>query len=432
MGPRPPFDAWSLPEGLDPGPLRVQEPLRYPESGPERIAGWLHTLSARPAAGDVAPDRARRLGRIGATFLDPTHPRTRAARTALPRTAGLSPAMVDLTLARMAETWTEESLQRLLETYPEDARRPPRTPQLHIGSGSVPGVTLTSCLRGLLVGGAVLAKPGRGDVALTVIGRRILADAGDPLADRWAVAYWPGEAGRVGPALQQAEAVVLYGDDETVAAYRAMVPAGTTVVAYPHRASAALVTSEARDADTAEALAAAVAAYDRRGCVSPRLALVIGDDQEEAAALAANVARALAAWEARAPAGPSRDPLRAHRMASLQLREAAGEPLRIWTDPAQRWAVILDAGADPPPALPEGRAVRIRPVADMEAALRILVRWGPVLQTVGVAGPRRVRNAMQSDLGHTAATRVCALEDMPWPPAWWRHDGRSPLEGLVR
>ena len=120
------------------------------------------------------------IGRAAERFLDPEDPVRLEALEWLVPTAGISAEMAAMVLTGMARDWTGDRLAELLERElgaPEvlddfqrlDSGRTVHAtgPALsfHVGAGTVPGVSVSSMIRALLVKSAVLLKPGKGDVA---------------------------------------------------------------------------------------------------------------------------------------------------------------------------------------------------------------------------------------------------------------------------
>ena len=196
------------------------------------------------------------LGAVGERFPDTLDEKTIALVAA---NAGLSPPMTREVLAGMAASWTTDALgglvraefpdPRVLDEFAEEDGREVRAAApgvtLHLGAGSVPGVTITSMLRALLVRSPVLVKPGAGDAVLSTLFARELHRADPRLAAAVAVHYWPGGA----PAraswerelLALADQVVVYGDDDTIKSVRTRAPASTRLVEHLHRLGVAIV-----------------------------------------------------------------------------------------------------------------------------------------------------------------------------------------------
>lgn len=437
------FDAWSLPPDVSLPPRRSEGTLRFLEV----TAPWLDALLGRLEEARVergvrpAAETAEVLGRVGQRFLDPADPLRARALEALPGHAGLSVEMAAHVLDGMARDWTTDRLllhleaelgdpavlERFVPDGPRQVRARPRSPALHVGSGSVPGVTATSLIRGLLVGSALVVKPGAGDVVLPVLFHQALAELDPALAATCAVVYWPG--GALDPWPTRPRTVVVYGDDRTIAAVRRSAPVHARLVEYPHRVSVAVLDAERATADeVAEALAAAVGTFERRGCVSAYHAWVEDPDGDRCARLGPRVAEALRTWGGRLP--PPEDlggaALRRQWISTLQMRSAAGEPVQVWDAGAAGCVVLGEVGA-----LPDGRVVALRPVPDLETAFAEVEALRPHLQSVALEAGPEWRDAWAERAARAGALRVTTLADLPWPPAWWHHDGSGSLEPLL-
>jgi hypothetical protein len=290
----------------------------------------------------------------------------------------------------------------------------------------------------LLVKGPTLLKAGRDDTLLPMLYARSLADVDAELAESLAVTYWPGESSdHLSAALERADVVVAYGSDESVAAVRARTPVTARFVAYHHRVSIGLV---GRDALTGASLAAlardiawAVSAYDQRGCVSPRVVYAEEGGECSPAELADQLARAMADTDARWPTGP----LDAGEASRLQQARGTAELMaaadggRLLHGGSSAWTVWW-APKDVAQLPVAGRFVVVRPIADASTLAAQLGPLGPHLQTVGVAGLAGRLPAVSKALGEAGASRIAPFRAVPFPPPWWRHDGRGPLLDLVR
>ena len=363
--------------------------------------------------------------------------------------SGLSPAMTRETLAGMAASWTTVALDRLvraefpdprvLDGFVTEADRAVRAAApgttLHFGAGSVPGVTVTSMIRALLVRSPVLVKPGAGDAAFTTRFARELHRADPRLAAAVAVHYWPGGA----PAwqtwerelLNQADQVVIYGGNDTIESIRARAPASTRLIEHPHRIGVAIVDPGAARRTAAQA-ARAVSLFDQKGCVSTHLILLLGD-QAEARLWCGRLAEHLARIGTTLPAGPlSPGELSSlHQLRGrLAMRGAASEDVEVWSPKATDWTVALTPAELFEPA--GGRTAWVVPVGDRAACLEVLARLSPVLQTVGLAGIRAGRTRFAEALSALGATRIVPLGEIPFPQPEWLHDGSRPLGELVR
>lgn len=427
---------------LDPGDVRaLLEDLR-------EARGTLMELTAMEIAAAV--------GTVGARFLNPDDPLRKIALERIPDEAGFSRAMAERVLDGMARDWTEPRLRRLLETEFRDPSvldgfrpRPGEAAAarlramgdgvaVHIGSGSVPGVCATSVVRSLLVKTPVLVKPGDGDRALTELFLQGLEHQAPALAAAVVVAYWPGGEWELEEALLTgADRVVVYGSDETARLIRDRVPVHVPLVIYHHRTSIAVLGEGVLAPEAlpvvARDLAFAASTFDQRGCVSPHRAWVLGDPVH-AEQVAYAVAEAMAREAQDTPPGPRSegDHARVQQVrASVEMRRAAGEEVRIWGDQGTQWTVVLEA---PGPVAPLGvpRSLVVSAAADLPSLASTLEREAPHLQSVGLAGLGALEEPVAELMARMGATRMVPLQHMPFPPAWWRHDGEGPLRALVR
>lgn len=477
------FDAWCVPawtdragpEGAETGIAEVRPRratgseaaspvLRYPELDEGSARELAHRLVAhRDRLADLpASELAHLLGRVGRRFLEPGDPLRDRALQLLPSTAGISPAMARAVLDGMAADWTPERLEGLLRAdlgRPEalDAFVPGAAggrvrafgPRLgvHLSAGTVPGVSVTSLIRGLLVKSPVLLKPGRGDVVLPVLFLRALAREAPEVAAAAAVVYWPGGATDAeDELLRQADLVVVYGSDATVESVRSRLRPTTRLVAYRHRVSLALVGREALgpemeragDGDARppapRALARAVALFDQRGCVSPHAVYVEEGGDATPRDFAEALARSLEALDRELPSGVV-DPEEASRLQQLrgttELRVAAGEGRELWHGGQSPWTVVYD----PDPAFEASclnRMVRVKPVGHAEELPDLLEPVARHLQTVAAEGLGERAEAVCGMLARIGVSRITPIEAAPWPPPWWHHDGAGALSALIR
>lgn len=382
---------------------------------------------------------------------DPADPARADVLAALHAVSGFSPPMASLLLDRVAMDWLAPQLEQLLDAELGGpaavesfiARSPRRCARavapplgLHVFSGNVPGVGVTSIVRALLVRSAVLAKPAAAEPVLAASFARLLADADPEVGDCVAVTYWTGgDAGIENAALARVGLVVHYGGADTIADLRARAPAHVHFVEHGPRISFAVIHAAGTALpDAAEDLARAVALFDQQGCVSPQTAWVIGT-RELARTFARLTAAALAGIQHELPRGRL-DAAEAAAIRDMRTRaefgEIAGRGGALWGPPDLAYSVILSDD----PAF-EGtclnRTLLIKHVPDLDTLIGIVRPFGKSLQTVGLTGfaaDELIHAA--SSLGDAGATRITTIADMPWPPPTWHHDGRGPLQELVR
>lgn len=448
--------------------------VRYPKSDHHLARLLISSLatSAKGLADIPARDLAAILGAVGERLAAGLDERIVMAIAA---NAGLTAPMAGVVARGMAESWTTESLMRLLHAeFPDPAvldgfvadgpiAADPATDSptgvtgrevtaaapgvtLHIGAGSVPGVTVTSMIRALMVKSPVLAKPGAGDIVLTRLFARELHRADDRLRHAVAMQYWPGgDPGHVGwerEVLTRAGQVVVYGGDDTIESLRARTPATTRLIEHPNRLGVAIVDPcAAPDADGH--VARAVALFDQKGCVSTHLILLLGAPEnavdpvdpnpEHAVQWCGRLAASLEALSGTLPpatASPGELSARHQLRGRLAIRHAGSPDIRSWSCPAGTWTVVMGRPNSFEPV--GGRTAWVVPVPDLSRCLEILRPLRRVLQSVGVAGLGAQRRAFGQALSAVGATRIVPLDRVPFPDPDWLHDGSRPLGELVR
>ena len=385
-------------------------------------------------------------------LLDPAEQERVRVLESLRDISGYSEAMAVHVLDRVVADWLAPQLERLLheelggadaiESFTRTAggRRiravaPPLG--LHVFSGNVPGVGVTSIVRALLVRSAVLGKSAAAEPSLAPAFARLLAEVDPGLGRCVAITYWRGGDRAIeNAALARVGLVVQYGGAEAVAALRARAPAHVHFVEHGPRISFAIIAVAAdENVRTAAAdLARAVALFDQQGCVSPQLAYVIGT-VECARSLAQATAGALADLQVELPRGRISA---AEAVAIRDLRTSAefgaiaGRGGELWAGHDLSYSVILSED----PAFQGSclnRTLLVKHVPDLADVLRAVAPVGHLLQTVGLSGfPPEKITGVAAALADAGATRITTVADMPWPPPAWHHDGRGPLRELVR
>jgi hypothetical protein len=368
----------------------------------------------------------------------------------LPELTGYSKRMIEIGLERMGAGWTSRALRGALEGefgspqvldgfQPRAgggfARAFGASLTVHIFSGNIPGVSVSSLIRALCVKSPSFGKTAAGEPYFAVCFARALAERDPELARCIAVAYWPGGSEDLeAVAFSEAGAVIAYGSDEAVASAAARVPPDTCFIGYPHRVGAALVARSALSGASTHSLARAaamdVAVFDQQGCVAPHVIYVERGGEVGPLAFAHELAAALDVLAREIPRGvlaPGESSLIHQVRAEAEMRGATV----LASERGTEWTVIVEERAEFE-ASPLNRVIHLRPVGDLSDAIAALERVGRRLQTVAVAGRPGEVESLAARLGAIGATRVVPLGQAAWPSHGWHHDGRFQFLDLVR
>ncbi|MFN4361962.1 MAG: acyl-CoA reductase [Hylemonella sp.] len=439
--------------GREPRPLEVQVPQLTP--------GQLQALARHVRTKGGAQIRALSVSQIIAAIdqaiarlLDTRDPYRQQLDHLLPLITGFDAEMVRLGLNAYLKTFRAPQLQRFVA---EDFANPRLLdefqpalkggmaralgPELlvHVWAGNVPGLPLWSLVCGLLVKAPALGKTASAEPLFAALFARLLAEVEPCLADALAVVWFKGGDTASERALYaEADTVLAYGGNETLAALRQQLPVTTRFLPHGHKLSVGLVSAAALDAQHLPAVARAAALdvvrYEQQGCYSPHTFYVARggrvSPREFALALAGELSalqhkfarRALSLEEAASVAG------------WRQGQEFKGQDgsVELIGDAQANWAVAYAEAAGPLLPCALNRTAQVQAVDALDETLPLLAAQRDLLQTVGIAASPEELHALAEGLGRAGATRICALGQMTAPEAGWHHDGRFSLLDLVR
>jgi len=287
---------------------------------------------------------------------------------------------------------------------------------LHVISGNTPAAGLQSVIRGLLLGSHNLCK---------------IPSSGLPDLVEFRNALPPTLAARVEinrelPVewFEQADAVIVFGNDNTIAALRSRIRPGQIFVPHGHKLSFGIVFDDLPFA-SAPGAARDASIFDQQGCLSPHVFFVARDPLAYAAKLAAEMER----LHARTPRGTislsEANAIRNER-AEFAFRLANDEPVALFqSNDSTAWTVAFDALPGFPRS-PLNRFIYVKPFpADF---VETLVGVRPHLSCAGI-WPATLENArFTAALG---VSRICPVGRMQLPPVTWHQDGQQALAPLV-
>ena len=289
---------------------------------------------------------------------------------------------------------------------------------LHIISGNTPHAGLQSLIRGLLLDARNWCKipcAGLPEIAEFreylpfELARRIEIDTQLP-------GHW----------LAQADAVVVFGSDDTVEHFRSRVLAGQRFLRHGHRFSFGVVFDDPQF-ESIEGAARDASLFDQQGCLSPHIFYVPAPMARE---YASRLAEAMAAFEKENPRGPltvaEHTEINALR-GEFGFRAATDPEAGIWQSPdSTAWTVLLDPDSHFSASC-LNRVVYVKPLPDdLDSAL---LRARLHLSTVGIY-PVTPENCAR--VASSGVSRICPIGKMQLPPVTWHHDGRPVLAPLVR
>lgn len=330
---------------------------------------------------------------------DPTDALGKRAREILPASTGLGPQAVELALERCLETHPpRDEIARLCSGVAE-------APRAHVLLAANVFVAAHRAIAlGLAQSTRVDVRPSRREPEMT----RLLHDASRGafrLVDELAPS--PGDH------------VWAYGSDETLAALRGELPAGVVYHPHGHGFGVAVVDASQAGPRAATGLAEDVVPFDQRGCLSPRVALVLGS-AEAVRDFAEGLARELARLGHDVPRG------------ALDADESSD--IVRYRDTMLYAAELLHAGKGYVGLDVVGRHVLVPPVGRnvhvvrSDDPVRALEALGSQVAAVGVAGGPELVERIRAAL---PGARVSELGMMQRPPFDGPVDRRTPAEGEI-
>lgn len=344
------------------------------------------------------------------------------AEAARPFRALLGPtSATDLLAWVEAELGSDRALDRWVKHGPAKTKAFAPHTILHVVSGNTPHAALQSLIGGLLLGSRNLLKlPQAGLIeADEFIARlpdslRSLVEASPDLPGEW---------------LTLADAVVVYGSDETIAALRARIPSGKIFLGHGHKASLGIVW---QDADFASCPGAArdASLFDQQGCLSPQVFYVRESRPGFARDYAEHLASAMDQFNRTHPRGPltvEEKSAIANLRAAYRFRAAGDLRVALWEGGGDMdWTVICEEDAWFT-ASPLNRVVFVKPLPeDLAGAM------GPAADHIGAVGLFPCTEELADRFAALHPSRFCPVGRMQDPPWTWHNGGLPRLASLVK
>lgn len=308
-------------------------------------------------------------------------------------------------------------------------------------SGNIVGVGIWDIVFCLLCKTPVLVKPSLDEPVLPTLFALTVEKFAPELAPSIAVIPFPSEReDLLTVALNECDAVVVYGTDETVKAVKQKTPAKVRFVERGHRFSVAIVDENFADEWTAELLALDLARFDQRGCLSPQVCFVVGQKTGNAGhEFGEKLAQALERVERELPTNLNES----EKIAVSQFRltcEMLGA--KVLSPPNAGWTVAVwvedqkvrnaTGEANWRKVACAARVIHIVPVDSLDKVFEMLRPFGRFLQGVALAVDSSEAERIAEAFGQMGASRVCPIGQLQIPPIEWSQDGKHLISELVR
>jgi len=292
---------------------------------------------------------------------------------------------------------------------------------LHILSGNTPAAALQTLLRGLLLGSHNLCKvPSAGLPEVEAFlanlppALRACVETNTVLPDEW---------------LDRADALLVFGSDETIAHFRSLVRPGQIFVPHGHRLSLGIIF---RDPDFTSIPGAAedVSLFDQQGCLSPHVFYLHESAGCTVSEYAVRLAAAMDRYEGHTPRAAlivsEANSIRALRE-DVGFRAANGEPITLHASSSgTSWTVIADHTPGFP-STPLNRVIYVKPLPHHPAEA-----FAPIREHLSTCAVWPLEEAHVHTAAQFGATRVCRIGAMQHPALTWHQDGQAVLAPLVR
>lgn len=344
------------------------------------------------------------------------------ANAARPLEALLGPTSAEDLLAWIeAELGSAEALDRWVVHGPAKTKAlAPRT-ILHVVSGNTPHAALQSLIGGLLLGSRNLVKLPQGGLPETDTFINRLPDPLQSMVETFA--EFPGEW------LASADAVIVYGSDETVATLRTRISAGKIFIGHGHKASLGIVWDDP-GFSSCQGAARDTSLFDQQGCLSPQVFYVRETRPGFAREYAGHLAAALDRFNRSHPRGPLAVEEKAeiaNLRAAYRFRSAGDLRVALWEGGGNMdWTVIYEEDAWFT-ASPLNRVIFVKPLpADPVAAM------GPAIDHIGAVGLFPCTEALAGRFAALGPSRFCPVGCMQDPPWTWHNGGMPRLTSLVK
>ena len=344
------------------------------------------------------------------------------ARAAEPFGALLGPTTADILLLWLrAELGNAGALDLWVEHGPAKTKVIPPQTILHVVSGNTPHAALQSLIGGLLLGSRNLVKLPRGgmievDEFVSALPGNLGAtiETSEELPSDW---------------ITRANAVIVYGSDETIAHFRALVSPSQIFVGNGHKASLGIVWEDSGFA-SCDGAARDASLYDQQGCLSPQVFYVHETRPGFARDYAGHLASAMDRFNHTHPRGPLATEEKAaiaNLRAAYRFRATGDLRVALWEGGANLdWTVVYEEDAWFP-ASPLNRVIFVKPLPE-----NLPSSIGPAAEQIGAVGLFPCTEELADRFAALRPSRFCPVGRMQDPPWTWHNGGTPRLASLVK
>ncbi|MBU2574851.1 MAG: hypothetical protein KKH28_12320 [Elusimicrobia bacterium] len=393
-------------------------------------------------------------GKMSEKWADPQYRLRKLALKQLPEETGFSAGMIELGLKELCWMFEPRGLRKKIaaelrgilragsgfynySTQTEFSWRPLGT-VLHVLSGNVFLVAAGSLVEGLLTGNATILKPSSSEKifprllleSLRECDKEGIISGSVALAD-----YSSSQADVIAEFKKRVDAIVVWGGEEAVKAYRDGLPARTRLVVFGPKLSLAVATKEGLKAQglgsAAQRLAWDISIWDQNACTAPQACFVEG--AAEAGLLAGALAASMKEISRKLPPGRP-DPDTAAEIRKLrtvfEIAQTRKEGRLLEAEKGLDWTIVVDKNMNLEPS-PLHRTIKIIPFRNFDEVIGQLERMRGYIQTVGLAVSPGERKEIAAKLEKSGALRIVETGSMASGNIDDPHDGSYDLPQLM-
>ncbi|MBI4802163.1 MAG: hypothetical protein HY796_06530 [Elusimicrobia bacterium] len=394
-------------------------------------------------------------GKMGEKWADPKYHLRKLALEQLPEETGFSTEMIELGLKELCWLFDPRVLRKKIATELKGIPRTgsgfydhstqtefkwrPLGTALHVLSGNVFLVAAGSLVEGLLTGNSTILKPSSSEKIFPKLLLQSLKGCDEEgivsgsvqLAD-----YSASQAEVIAQFKKRVDAIVIWGGEEAVKAYREGLSARTRLVVFGPKLSLAVATKEGLKTQglklTAQRLARDISVWDQNACTAPQACFVEGT--AGAGLLAGALAASMKEISRKLPPGRP-DPDTAAEIRKLrtvfEIAQTRKEALLLESEKDLDWTIVVDKNMATFEPSPLHRTIKIIPFENFDEVIAQLERLRGYIQTVGLAVSPGERKEITARLENSGALRIVEAGSMALGNIDDPHDGSYDLPQLM-